>query len=167
MRRTETYAVELFATCLSLSLALVSGCGAADSPVMSSVPEQEVGTSELHVTPTNSGSSCGGAADGGDAAAKAAPACGLNPTKNDTCNACANSKCLTTCETCAGNAECVALWDCVLTTCVGADGTVDKSCGLNCAVAHPDGIDAFSAFAEGVSGPGCLSTACVSECAKF
>ena len=72
------------------------------------------------------------------------------------CDPCIQTNCLSSCQTCAANAECVALVACAL----GCSPN-DMNCVSNCANQHPDGVSDAMPFA----GPGgCVPTHCQTQC---
>lgn len=79
------------------------------------------------------------------------------------CDQCINTQCLTECNTCADNADCVAIWECIMNDCVSADGGASQNCAMGCVTANPGGLTDFQAFWQGLS-PGCVATNCESEC---
>ena len=89
----------------------------------------------------NCTSECGGTA-GADAGA-----CGF-AFNTDACQSCFTSSCCSVGATCAGNAECVALDDCV-GNCAGGD----TACENACATAHPTGTAALNAVGSCLTGP--------------
>jgi hypothetical protein len=73
------------------------------------------------------------------------------------CDACITSNCLSQCQTCSANTECVAIIACGLQC-----GPNNPSCVTQCASQHPQGLSA----AQSLAGPntGCLATHCAAQC---
>ena len=80
--------------------------------------------------------------------------CGLQ-TSLDACNVCIKDKCLTECNACATNMECVAIVKC------RGDCGSDQGCLDECRSTHHDGISDYDAF---LPKDGCLGLECAKEC---
>jgi len=79
------------------------------------------------------------------------------------CDECINASCLDSCQKCADNTACQAIFNCVIATCVTDSTTPDLTCAENCVKANPAGLATFGAFWMGLS-PGCVSSKCGAQC---
>lgn len=121
-------------------------------------------------TPSEPSGAADAASDGAEEAstqaeteAGAAPAtCDIQSTLA-ACDDCINSKCLDSCQKCADNDACEAIFFCVISKCVGDSTVPDQACAQGCVQANPAGFSDFGAFWTGLS-PGCVPTKCGSEC---
>ncbi|HVU01032.1 MAG TPA: hypothetical protein VHE30_04740 [Polyangiaceae bacterium] len=95
-----------------------------------------------------------GTGTGGGAADACTLAIGVDP-----CDGCVHFHCNTECLACQGDAECVAIVNCIRTTCIGAGGALDKICAQNCRTQHAAGGTAFNSVVFG-----CGQTSCGSFC---
>jgi hypothetical protein len=104
----------------------------------------------------DTGGTGGGDGDGGTA-------CAIQ-VGEPACDTCINTKCLAECNKCASNADCMAIWTCVMTTCI-KDGGADVACAIGCVTSNTDGTADFMAFYRGASADsGCVSTKCADAC---
>lgn len=79
------------------------------------------------------------------------------------CDACINTQCITECNACVANAECMAIWTCIQTDCIAADGGTNETCAMGCAMGHTSGLMDFQAFWKGAQ-PGCVVNQCGNDC---
>ncbi len=112
-----------------------------------------------------SAGSSGGAGTGGMAGGTAGSAGGTCTLQVDIpdCDSCIAENCVNECNTCAGNEECVALWDCITASCIDANNELDGMCSMGCVTKHPTGASDFGALWQGMT-PGCMSSNCSNVC---
>jgi len=106
------------------------------------------------------GGGAGTAGSGGTT--DAGVACAIQTT-DPTCDDCINTECLAECNKCADNPACMAIWTCISTNCVDADGGMAESCAINCVMSNTGGLTDFQSFWTGMS-PGCVATKCEGAC---
>lgn len=100
------------------------------------------------------GSGDGGAGGtGGAGGAVVEPTCTLS-TGNEICDGCIHSDCSFQCAACEGNEDCVALVDCVLTTCTSG---FNSECVNACRSQYPDGSELFNDVVFNCGRPACSS----------
>jgi hypothetical protein len=76
---------------------------------------------------------------------------------NPPCDNCVQANCLSQCQACAGDAECVALVQCGMLCNPG-----DSACLNTCANSHPNGLTNGLPFVGPTTG--CVATNCASQC---
>lgn len=107
------------------------------------------GTAAVGGTGGADGGGTGGVAGedggGGTAGADAEPQCTLE-SGSEACDECIRRFCNTPCRSCEGNAECVAIRDCVNDNC-RTGGTLNQTCAAQCISQHPEGTNDFNAIA--------------------
>ncbi|HQP33637.1 MAG TPA: hypothetical protein PLI95_00595, partial [Polyangiaceae bacterium] len=110
------------------------------------------------------GGAAGEAGAAGTAGAAGAGACAI-VIGVPACDECINTSCSSECNTCAQNAECVAIFECVTGTCVSDAGQADMTCAMGCVTSHTAGMNDFFKFWQGTQ-PGCVSKNCATPCAQ-
>ncbi len=97
----------------------------------------------------------GGGTAGSGGSGGSTGACALS-TGSNTCDACMSNNCLSECQTCADNADCAAIFDCVQSCAPN-----DQQCVYGCVQGHWNGITDFRTL-DGQNG--CLTQNCGSQC---
>lgn len=76
---------------------------------------------------------------------------------NPPCDSCVQSYCLTECQACAANTDCVALVQCGMLCAPG-----DQNCINSCTQQHPNGVNTALPFVDPTTG--CVALHCASQC---
>jgi hypothetical protein len=110
------------------------------------------------------GSTGGTGGDGGpaEAGSDGGPTCAIQTTLPQ-CDECINTQCYDQCDKCAQNAECMAIWTCIMQDCSPDGQPPSVQCAQGCATSHLNGLMDFAAFWKGLT-PGCVATKCSNVC---
>ncbi|MBK7582498.1 MAG: hypothetical protein IPI67_20140 [Myxococcales bacterium] len=138
-------------TTLLVGTALASGCSSSDGGGgggSTSTGGKDGGTGGTSTTGGTGGGGTGGGGTGGGGGCKPAP----DPNSTDACDVCQNDDragcaCDTEIQACLDDAECSALWDCVIDgeadggvgACPPEFSTDAAACVSECAAVHPTG----------------------------